>query len=89
MFTHVHCYLNTIYISPLSDQTHWYMDLVNLEEVQGQFGLMMLSAQERRYILISAYSEVWDSQIEDVSIRCNGKLTKEKKQNVITICLFV
>ena len=41
--------------------------LTNIEtkahKVQGQFGLMMFSAQDMKSILISAHSEAGDSQI--------------------------
>ena len=50
------------------------MDLVTLEEVQGQFGLMMFNAQERS-ILISAYSEVGDSQIVTMVKTCPSGVT--------------
>ena len=81
-----------MYISSLSDQTHGLLDLVTLDKVQGQFGLMMFSDQDMKSILVSAHSEAGDSQIVTtvkISIRCNGKLTKEHKQNATAIRLFV
>ena len=51
------------------------MDLVTLEEVQGQFGLLMFSAQEKRSILISAHSEVGDSQIVTMVKTCPSGVT--------------